>query len=235
MKIRIVSMVALFLLTATQSLWAQSTQKREVSAFTEISLRNTANVHLKQGDKQLVEVKGDATTLEKLITEVNNRTLIIRYPVDRLFNKWTAGSVDIYITLPQIDALTVSGSGSIFSAGNIESRILNLTLSGSGEIKLGGIMADKVSLTLSGSGNVQLTGQQNVPEFKAVVSGSGNVKAIDLPVSQVDVKIAGSGNVWVHAIDRLKAVVVGSGDVIYRGNPSVETSIAGSGNVKEEK
>jgi hypothetical protein len=235
MKSRLITFVAVLLIATAQLLVAQTSQKREVTAFTEISLRIGANVYLKQGEPQSVEVKCSATTMAKLITEVSDRKLVIKYPTDAWFSKWNPGPVDIYVTMPQIDALLISGSGSIFSDGRIESRILDATISGSGDIKLADLKAEKVSATLSGSGNIHLFGKQNATELKATISGSGNVKAIEFPADNVDVKISGSGNCWVNCTKNLEVKLAGSGNVSYRGNPSVNSSIAGSGKVKEDK
>lgn len=234
MKSGFIKLVILLVLTGTQLVADGKTQQREVSAFTEISLKIGANVYLKQGDKQIVEVKGDEGTLAKLITEVNNRTLVIKYPADTWFSKWNPGRVDIYVTIPQIDGLTVSGSGSVVSEDKIESRILNLILSGSGDIRIGDLKAEKVTATLSGSGNVHLSGQKSAGDFKVTVSGSGNVKAIDFSADNVDVKVSGSGNCWVSAVKNLVARVAGSGNIIYRGDPLVDSGIVGSGTVKKE-
>jgi hypothetical protein len=235
MKPAFFTFLTIFILVVTQSLNAQTTQKRNLSAFTEISLRIEANVHLKQGNTQIVEVSAEESTLEKLITEVNDRKLVIRYPSDTWFSKWRPGRIDVYITIPQIDALAISGSGSIVADEKIESRILETTISGSGDIKLNDLKADKVLATISGSGNIHLFGKQNTAELKAIISGSGNVKAIEFPSDKVDVKISGSGNCWVNSIKNLIIRLSGSGSVVYRGNPLIDSSISGSGKVREEK
>jgi Putative auto-transporter adhesin, head GIN domain len=225
--------ISLILILAS-SVFAQTTQTRTLSAFTEISLKIGANIHLRQGDTQLVEVKGEEGTLKKLITEVSNRKLIVKYPSDTWFNKWNPGKVDLYITMPQIDELLILGSGSITANEKIDSRILNLIISGSGDIKLSELNSSKVSAAISGSGNIQLSGKIPAAEFKAVVSGSGNVNAIDFPANDVNVKIGGSGNCMVDAVKNLVARLAGSGNVIYRGQPLVDTAILGTGIVKKE-
>ncbi len=235
MKSKIISMMFVLFLTGTQWLVAQTNEKRELSAFTEISLRIGANVHLKQGNTQSVEVKASASTLEKLITEISDRKLVIRYASEAWFRKWNPGPVDIYVTMPQIDGLAVLGSGTISSDGTIESRILDLLVNGSGDIKLENLKAEKVVATISGSGNIHIFGKQNAAELKAVISGSGNVYANEFPAEKVDVKIVGSGNCRVNAVKNLQAKLAGSGNVIYRGNPAIDSSVAGSGTVKEEK
>jgi hypothetical protein len=60
------------------------------------------------------------------------------------------------------------------------------------------------------------------------------VKAIDFPAANVDVKISGSGNCWVNAEKNLVARLAGSGNIIYRGAPLVDSGIVGSGSVKKE-
>ena len=235
MKSRLIALMVVLVIAGTQMLVAQTSQTREVSAFTEISLRIGANVHLKQGNTQSIEVKGKDATIAKLITEVSDRKLVIRYPNDSWFTKWNPGIVDVYVTMPQIDGLAISGSGSITSEGMIESRILDLMVSGSGDVKLTDLKAEKVSATLSGSGNINIFGKHNATEFKGVISGSGNIKASDFPADNVDVKIVGSGNCRVNSVKKLFVRLAGSGNVYYRGNPAVDSSVAGSGVVREEK
>jgi hypothetical protein len=235
MKSRLISLITILIFAGANLLIAQTNQKREVPAFTEISLKIGAKVHLKQGNTQSVEVSGNEITLGKLITEVNNRKLVIRYPSDAWLSKWKPGSVDIYITIPQIDALIISGSGTIVSDEKIESRILDLTVSGSGDIKLPELKGDRISAIISGSGNIHLSGKQNAGELKVIISGSGNVKAIEFPADNVDVKISGSGNCWANSVKKLFVRLAGSGSVVYRGNPSIDSSVAGSGKVRAEK
>src|SRR5512135_2168334 len=146
MKLKIATLIILFLIIGTYFLYAQKSEQRKLSAFTEISLKIGANVHLSQGNDQLVEVKGKESTLEKLITEVKDRKLVIKYPTETAFSsKWNPGQVDLFITIPQIDGLAVSGSGSIIAEDKIESRILDLSVSGSGDIRIGILKAEKVS------------------------------------------------------------------------------------------
>jgi len=234
MKTKLIPLAAIILFAGSQLLIAQTSQNRSVSAFTEISLKIDANVHLKQGNTQSVEAKGNSETLNRLITEVNDRKLVIKYPSDTWFKKWNPGRVDIYVTIPQIDALTISGSGSIDSKEKINSRILSLTLSGSGDIDLPDLIAEKVSVILSGSGNVKLSGDVTAAELKVAISGSGNVKATGFPANDVSVKIGGSGNSWVNSVKNLVVKLAGSGNVVYKGNPLVDSTILGSGNVRKE-
>lgn len=234
-KIRIVFSILFFVVTA-QMLSAQKTVKYDLPAFTEISLKNDAKLILKQDSVQSVIVKAKDETISKMIVEVSNRKLIIRYPSDAWFNsKWTPGDVVITITAPQIDGLSQSGSGSIVAEQQITSRILDLFVGGSGSIKLSNLKAEKIAATLSGSGQLLLAGAGTVSEFRMTVSGSGGVRASGLKTKNVNVLISGSGSCAVHATENLTCKIAGSGNVTYIGNPAIEQTIVGSGTVKEAK
>ena len=64
---------------------AQS-EEREVSPFSEISLRISGKVYVTQGKKQSVEIVARPSTLEELVTEVSGRELVIRYKTRNLFS-----------------------------------------------------------------------------------------------------------------------------------------------------
>lgn len=232
---RIVLAILLCVFSA-QILFAQKSVKYDLPAFTEISLRNDAKLILKQDSSQSVTVKANDETIAKLIVEVKDRKLIIRYPANSWFDKkWAPGELTVTVSVPQIDQLTVSGSGSIVADTPVATRILDIFVSGSGSIKLNYLKAEKLSAVLSGSGHLQVAGDGVVSEFKMSVSGSGGVRASGLKTRNVNVLMAGSGSCSVYATENLKCKVAGSGNVTYAGNPQVESTILGSGSVKGSK
>jgi hypothetical protein len=209
-------------------------EEREVPSFSEISLRISGTVHLEQGDRQSVRVEAKPSTLEEIITEVKGRTLVIRFKSTNIFwRSFNPGRVDIYITVPEINALSVSGSGDVVADSNIKSRILDLAVSGSGDISLNNLDAERVKASISGSGDILIGKGGLADELAVAISGSGNVKAEDFEAKNVEAKIAGSGSCMVRAADHLKARVSGSGNILYKGNPQIDTSVVGSGKVKK--
>src|SRR5690606_32978867 len=99
-------------------------EERDVPAFSKIALRIDAKVYVEQGDKQSIEIVAKPSTLNDLITDVKNRTLQIRFPANYLFKQIDPGKIEIFITIPQVDGLTVSGSGDIMTE-ELETRILD--------------------------------------------------------------------------------------------------------------
>ncbi len=209
-------------------------ETREVSAFSEIALRVPAKLYLKQGEKQSIEIVGKESALEDIITEVKDRQLVIRFPSKNyVWKDFTPGKIEIFVTVPEINALSVAGSGDLINEGEISSRILDLQVSGSGKLVLDDLKAERVKAMISGSGDLDLAGSGKAVDLSVTISGSGNFKGLGFASDDVNVKISGSGDAFVHAANALKIRIAGSGDVNYKGNPSIDQSILGSGKVAE--
>lgn len=236
MKTKLATTIILlaFLLTGIQV--QADEESRKVDPFTEISLRIGAKVHLEQGPKQNLEIVAKPSTLEEIVTEVKDGKLIIRFPNKDFFWKtFQPGEITIYITIPEINGLGISGSGDIIAEDEIKTKILDLGLSGSGNIKLSELSAERVKASISGSGNIVLAGKTAAQDLSIAISGSGNLKAMNYSSDDVSVKISGSGNVDIEANKNLFIRMAGSGNVNYKGKPMIDQSIAGSGKVRSTR
>ena len=208
-------------------------EKRDVSTFSEISLRIPAKLYLKQGEPQSVRIVANESVMEDIITEVKGSELHIRFPGTNIFQRnFKPGKIEVYITVPDVDALSVSGSGDIL-AEELEARILNLAVSGSGNIEIGELDSKKVKGTISGSGNIKLEDGGVAEELNVSISGSGNFDGSGFEADAVNVNTSGSGNCRVKSNGSVKARIAGSGSVYYSGNASVDASVAVSGRVKK--
>ncbi len=207
-------------------------EERNVPSFSKISLRIAGKVYLEQGDNQSVKIVAKESTLEDIITEVKDRSLIIRFPNSNIFKKSDYGKIDIYITTPEVDGLSVSGSGDIISE-DIKTRILDLAVSGSGDINIEELSAERIKGSVSGSGGVNIESGGIADELNVAISGSGNFNAAGFEANKVAVQISGSGNCKITTNGSIKARVAGSGNVYYNGNPSIDSSVAGSGKVRK--
>lgn len=208
-------------------------QTRKVDSFNEISLRIGANVHLEQGNQQSLEIEAKSSTLEEIITEVKEGKLIIRFPNKNMFwSTFQPGEITIHITMPEINALGISGSGDIIAEDQIKTKSIDLAVSGSGNIKLEDLSAERVKTVISGSGNIILSGKTTAQDLSVSISGSGNFKGMDYSAKDVSIKIVGSGNAGVEAKDNLYIRLAGSGNVTYKGKPAIDQSTTGSGSVR---
>ncbi len=208
---------------------------REVAAFDELSLNLSAEVILRQGSPQRVEIVGDAEDLSRIETVVKDSRLRIRLPEKDRKADWFKGNsfkqpIKIYVTMPAIKMLGVSGSGAMSSETPIKAAALKVSMSGSGRLQLN-LVTEQLSTSLAGSGRIGLSGSTGT--HKLSISGSGNLVAPNLRTNTTQISISGSGNCQVHASQTLNASISGSGNVQYQGSPQVTSHIMGSGAVRK--
>jgi len=214
-------------------------QTRSVDTFTKVAFAVPGTLHLRQGEPQSVDLEAPTEALDRIETVVEGRQLTVRSENDGgisgLFD-WLTGEsgsadtppIDVYVTVPTVEALNVAGSGNIVAETPIESDDLDLVLAGSGRIE-SQLTVTRLTINIAGSGDAMLSGRAD--ELTVEIAGSGDVQGADLQTATASVSTTGSGDTEVRVTDRLDARVVGSGNVRYHGDPTVETSIVGSGNV----
>lgn len=197
----------------------------DMASFDAIDLRIAGKVYIRQGDVQRVEIEAPRRLLEEMEFDVRGGEWEIE--TDRCV-RYNGSDLKIFITLPNIKGLRVSGSGDIVSENLLVIGDLELRINGSGSIDAA-VEADDINASISGSGDIYLEGNADVLDFN--VSGSGDFRGFNLQANAAKINISGSGNVEVNVIDALDVRISGSGDVHYKGNPSIETQISGSGKV----
>ncbi len=202
------------------------TEERQVAGFNQIHLRGAGNVFLTRASFQQVQVETDDNIMPHIGTRVDDSRLIISHVQKNL----RPTVLNIHITTPDLEGVSISGSGDI--SGNEEFRSVRFytDIAGSGDIALK-VSADRLESNISGSGSVYLAGSATF--YDATITGSGDVDAFDLQVKESSIVITGSGNCRVSVLDRLTARITGSGDVLYKGHPRLSQSITGSGKVKD--
>lgn len=200
------------------------TQTLDLDNFSEISLDIDADIFLTQGDEQEVIVEGKQNIIDELNLDVSSGEW--RVKGDRCLKH--LGNMKIFITIPNIEALSIHGSGDIRSENVLVSNHLNLSVSGSGDFDLA-VDAESIDCNVSGSGDIYMEGATS--DFNYKLSGSGDLNAFDLETHMMDVKISGSGDADVWVLDYLKVRIAGSGDIHYKGHPELDINISGSGHV----
>jgi len=154
----------------------------------------------------------------------------------------TNGVFDTIISL-EID---INGSGNVGFQW-LEADNITLEIDGSGDLNLEG-KGQSLSATIDGSGNMHLETELANSSFRINgsgdiftsgwsasnilhIDGSGDFYGFNLETETTSVFIDGSGNAEVWATENLLVEIDGSGDVIYRGNPSINSGGSGSGNL----
>ncbi len=194
-----------------------------LSNFKGVKLSCDAKVFITQGDIFEVVAVGEENVIEELELDVEDDTWNIEF--DDCMKNY---DLEIYITMPIIKYLAVSGSGEIRGDNFFNVQDIVLRVSGSGGLCLG-LYAEEVDGKISGSGRVELEGEAEFLDFD--ISGSGDLKAFNIPVEKADINISGSGDASVHVLEVLDVRISGSGNVFYKGHPVINSHISGSGDV----
>ena len=119
-------------------------ENRKISEARRIKVAGDMNVFIEKGPVSL-KVEGDDNLLEYIVTESNNNRLEIRTRDN--FNLHSSNTIKVYVTTPEIIELKVSGSGNIKSNSKFSTdRTTSFDISGSGDITAA-INAPKVEFT----------------------------------------------------------------------------------------
>ncbi len=179
--------------------------------FTEIDVQGAATIYVKKGATHKVELKGPKSQFSYVILRTEGETLICDTYEDLPSNF----DVKIYVTMPEITGVDLSGAGAIELSSFGELSNLDIDLSGAGNFKASGSKTKVKRLTVS-------------------ISGAGEVDALNLIAENVDVSVSGAGEAEVHATKKLEAKVSGVGSIEYEGNPKAHKKISGVGSISKK-
>ena len=220
----------LFIISLVYGFSAGQTVKetRDVKGFTSVGFGIAGNLYIKIGPQFKVELEGEKGDLDEVITELSGERLQIKH------ENWKfefREKVTVYVTMPEIDGLGVSGSGKAEILDPVKGEDLDLSVSGSGNLFTSDLSVKNLECHISGSGNIKLGGG-NATDTEVSISGSGNFDGEMAKCETMEVHVSGSGNCTCRVTGSLEASVSGSGNVTYTGNPKIDARVSGSGRVR---
>ena len=186
----------------------KTTETRSLRSFTGVKSSGANDVHITYGTEFKVTIKGSDNLIPYFETEVIGSTLHLGY--ERINVR--RDDIEVFVTLPEIQYVSVSGSGSVDIYGDFPA-------------------VDFFDLSISGSGEVEVEDALEADETVIRISGSGEADLEKLTTNYADVNISGSGDARLRVQETLKARISGSGKIYYKGNPQVDSQISGSGRV----
>ena len=206
--------------------FSQSTSTIELMPFDEIELDISANVTVKQGKTQKVEVSGPQELIDLLNKEIKGSTWEVKYTKRNVKN---VKKLEITITVPHLKEVNLNGSGDIRGSSAWHEDEMEIDINGSGSVFLE-VYVEDLELSINGSGDLNISG--TAKKLEADINGSGDIKAEDLTTEYAEFGINGSGDSKIHVTKKLDATINGSGDIHYLGEPDLKIRKNGSGTVK---
>lgn len=206
---------------------AQQTEERDLEAFTGVKAAEGVDVFLTKGDKERAKVEVTGTDPSNVITEISGSYLKVHMKDGR----YRSVDAKVYVTYVDLDKLSASSAGSIFSEGTIKTRLMDISASSAGSVEIS-IEANSIEVSSSSAGDVELKGKATRINIDA--SSAGEIDAYDLEAEEVDARASSAGSVKIHAKESLQAHASSGGSIRYRGNPDrSNTNSSSGGSVKK--
>jgi hypothetical protein len=233
MKKHIFLSLSAVLLCATLTV-AQNRETRNVDSFNKISFRLPGKLYLKQGASQKVEIEANKDVLKEIETEVEGNKLVIGKEGKWFDWNWNDNDkITVYITVTNLEGLSLSGSGNVIGQSKFTVSALDLNVSGSGSLSLDVDASGEIEADVSGSGDIDLKGK--CKSFDSDVSGSGKVMLAVAIAQNASFGVSGSGRIAASgSADFIKTNISGSGKVLAANMEAnrCEIRISGSGDVE---
>jgi Putative auto-transporter adhesin, head GIN domain len=180
------------------------TDPRDVASFSTVELAGANTVTIHVGPQPSVVVTGDDNLVDRVTTVVEEDRLVI----DNTGSFSTTASMRVDVTVPSLDAVDLSGAGTV---------------------TVDGITGSEFTAELGGSGTLLVTG--TAERSTAVLAGTGTLDLGDLVATDASAELPGTGTIRVNATSTLDASLTGTGTIFYRGDPTVKVHNTGTGTV----
>ena len=217
-----------------------TSKKISVADYNEIKVDGVIDFNYEQSDDpSTVEVTVDQNLHPYVNIEVKDRVLTIAFKgakvdhftkfIVKTNSKWLAaakvsGNANFMVNSPLTGDETVikaNANSLVQLKETVKVGKLDLNVSGSANMVVNHLEADKIECDIDGSGSITIS--------------SGDIHAFGLAVPLLSCKVTGNGLAEVHATDNLKANVIGKGNIRYKGPTAVQQRIIGKGTVEEVK
>ena len=182
-------------------------QSRPVGAFDRLAIDGPVNVVVRKGAARALVIEAEDNIIDLVDVRTSGGALIL----DTHGSFRTRRGITAYLTTPSLDKLTINASGDVRFDGWTAERI-ELVIGGSGDIELGGEVAD-VRALIGGSGQIDLA-PARLSYVDADIQGSGAIRMGSL--RKLDASVDGSGMIEAGVVGELDAVLNGSGQILYR-------------------
>ena len=233
------SIVVAFILLIVANACAQTSKKmvfdgaaedRNLSGFTSINVSNAFNVYISQGNQDAVGVSAsDESATKNIKTHISGGVLYISFD-QKGWGSWKNNKLKAYITVKNLEKLSVSGACNVSFVDPITSDKLLVSISGASDIK-GAVKVNALKVGASGASNISLSGTATDSDFN--ISGACSIKSLELVTDNCVVVASGASSIRLTINQSLKSNISGASDIRYKGTVSrFDTRSSGASSIK---
>ena len=230
-----------------------SSEKITIDDYNSIKIDGVIDFNYEQSDAApYIEVTVDENLHEYVNINIKDRELSVGFKgvkvdhytkfIVKTNSKWlkevkAAGNANFMVNSPLTgDEIKINANSNclVQLKEPVKMGKLDLNVSGSANMVINELQADKLECSINGSGTINLK-KGDAKEGTYSITSSGEIMAFGVAVPELSCKMTGNGSMEVHATNNLKANIVGKGKIRYKGPTAVQQKVLGKGSVEEVK
>lgn len=202
-------LLSLFLLQAGQ-LFPQFHETRAIEPFHSIECYGSVQVYYTQADTSSMKVYAAEEELARVETRFSDGKLVISNKSGKY-----SEPVKVYIRYKGIHAISCSGASSFKSLNSVTTDSLDLSLSGSAQMKLQ-TETRSIRSIQSGASHLKLAGSTS--NLYSELSGASSLSSYELSGKYVKVSATGASSAKVYSDGRVVAIAGGASNIKIKGD-----------------
>ena len=200
--------------------------RREVTEeFTVISAAEGLDVYVTQDRDFEILVEADENIIDLIGTDIKNGKLRI-HAIENIGR----ATKKIYVTLPEITALSTSSGADLITRERIEADEISLDASSGSDLRIQ-LNADMVYADTSSGASIRISGAANT--LYADASSGADIRAGEFEVKTCEADASSGADIRVNVSEQLVADASSGADIKYTGEASVKKNKSVSGSVRK--
>jgi hypothetical protein len=196
--------------------------------FDRLEASEALDITIQQGNIFSVSATGDSRNINDLDIHTNGSTLVMRFYTQKNRQYTTY----VTITMPTLYGMSFSGAVNAKATGFVQPDFrFDISLSGASVAQLD-TEIDAIYAQLTGASQLRLTGAGH--KIDATITGASTLSAFDFLVEEVQLVVSGASHAKVSPSQKLSASVTGASDILYRGNPVVDSEVTGASSISKD-
>ncbi|WP_375580479.1 head GIN domain-containing protein [Marivirga tractuosa] len=192
--------------------------------FHSISVNSAYTVYVKQSNKEEVRVEAEKEIYD--LTEITVKEGVLHIDIKKDDSKTSKSiwqkidnikllpTLKVYVSIKDVQKLSVNGNGKLITENSIASDNLNLLVAGTGSIEVD-VKTKTLEAKLAGPGDLTIKGYTD--DLILENSGAGSLDAFEFESQNADVNLYGLGSIKLNVSEKLDAKIYGSGNISVKG------------------
>lgn len=206
-------------------------EEHSLAKFNQVKVKDHVDLQLHHGNEHRAKIKAEEDIIGDVRMQIKGDELVIDIhgeDDDFIIDE----DVTAHIYASKIKRVIAKESGDVKIPSHVLANQAKVHLKSTGDADITTETTNKLTLISDGSGDFDLSGETK----KLIVNlrGSGDLDGEAFTAEKANLNTRGSGDIKVSVEESLKASTYGSGDIQFKGNPTIKhMDQDGSGDIEK--